>query len=67
MINRLHPVLFCIAFLAVLASIVSVVAQDNYPNRPITLTHGFIAGGNSDVVAFQPRPVFKQASLADVL
>ncbi len=51
MINRLHPVLFCIAFLAVLASIVSVVAQDNYPNRPITLTHGFIAGGNSDVVS----------------
>ncbi|MGZ5896592.1 MAG: Bug family tripartite tricarboxylate transporter substrate binding protein [Xanthobacteraceae bacterium] len=26
-------------------------AQDNYPNRPITLLHGFAAGGNSDTIS----------------
>ena len=49
MIKRLHPLLACAALL--LAGEIPAVAQDNYPNRPITLTHGFIAGGNSDVVS----------------
>jgi tripartite-type tricarboxylate transporter receptor subunit TctC len=26
-------------------------AEDDYPNRPITLVHGFAAGGNADVIA----------------
>ena len=26
-------------------------AQDAYPNRPVTLTHGFAAGGNGDVIS----------------
>lgn len=37
---------------AMLASTGSVVvAQDDYPARPIRLVHGFAAGGNADVVA----------------
>jgi tripartite-type tricarboxylate transporter receptor subunit TctC len=26
-------------------------ADDDYPSRPITLTHGFGAGGNADAIA----------------
>lgn len=29
----------------------TAVAEDNYPSRPITLVHGFAAGGNADVIA----------------
>jgi tripartite-type tricarboxylate transporter receptor subunit TctC len=29
----------------------SAGAQDSYPNRPITLLHGFAAGGNSDTIS----------------
>ncbi len=27
------------------------MAQDSYPNHPITLLHGFAAGGNSDTIS----------------
>lgn len=41
-----------IAALAVALAIpAGAVAQDTYPSRPITLSHGFGAGGNSDTVA----------------
>lgn len=30
---------------------ISASAQDSYPSRPVTLSHGFGAGGNSDTVA----------------
>lgn len=29
----------------------NVRAQENYPSRPIILTHGFSAGGNADVIS----------------
>ena len=29
----------------------TALAQQNYPTRPVTLTHGFAAGGNGDVVS----------------
>src|SRR5262245_216196 len=45
----------CLVSLAVAAitavAATAVTAQDAWPTRPITLTHGFIAGGNSDVVS----------------
>jgi tripartite-type tricarboxylate transporter receptor subunit TctC len=47
----LHPLLACAVLWVSLAGNISAVAQDTYPSRPITLTHGFIAGGNSDVVS----------------
>lgn len=28
-----------------------VVAQDSYPSRPVSLVHGFAAGGNADVIS----------------
>lgn len=39
------------AFGAVLVMNGPAAAQDAYPSRPITLSHGFGAGGNSDTVA----------------
>jgi tripartite-type tricarboxylate transporter receptor subunit TctC len=51
MIKGLHPLLVCAVLWVLLAGNIPVVAQDTYPSRPITLTHGFIAGGNSDVVS----------------
>src|SRR5712692_6296022 len=38
------------AVLVVLAAGERVAAQD-YPSRPVLLTHGFVAGGNGDVVS----------------
>jgi tripartite-type tricarboxylate transporter receptor subunit TctC len=35
----------------VMAGIALAAAQDNYPSRPLLLTHGFAAGGNGDVVS----------------
>ncbi len=40
-----------LAAVVVSASVVVAAAQDNYPSRPILLTHGFGAGGNGDVVS----------------
>ena len=40
---------FLWGFLAALHSN-DLLAQDTYPSRPITLTHGFAAGGNADVI-----------------
>ena len=51
MIKGLHPLLACEVLWVLLAGNIPAVAQDTYPSRPITLTHGFIAGGNSDVVS----------------
>lgn len=39
------------AGVAALAAPSLVLAQAPYPNHPVTLTHGFGAGGNADVVA----------------
>ena len=39
-----------VAALAVLAAS-AAYAQDNYPSRPVLLTHGFAAGGNSDTIS----------------
>ena len=38
----------------------AAVAQDNYPSRSITLSHGFGAGGNSDTVARIIAPVLAE-------
>jgi tripartite-type tricarboxylate transporter receptor subunit TctC len=35
-------------------------AQDTYPSRPVTLSHGFGAGGNSDTVARIIAPVLAE-------
>ena len=51
MIKGLHALLACAVLWVLLAGNIPAVAQDTYPSRPITLTHGFIAGGNSDVVS----------------
>jgi tripartite-type tricarboxylate transporter receptor subunit TctC len=37
-----------------------VSAQDKYPSRPVTLSHGFGAGGNSDTVARIIAPVLAE-------
>ena len=37
--------------LGAVAAATAAIAQDTYPSRPITLSHGFGAGGNSDTVA----------------
>ncbi len=50
---RSVPLITCtiaIAF-ALVAGIDRLAAQDNYPSRPLLLTHGFAAGGNGDVVS----------------
>jgi tripartite-type tricarboxylate transporter receptor subunit TctC len=39
------------AIIAVLTISGSAIAQDAYPSRPITLSHGFGAGGNADTIA----------------
>jgi tripartite-type tricarboxylate transporter receptor subunit TctC len=54
---RLTAAVACIAMLAVPAS---VAAQEKYPSRPITLSHGFGAGGNSDTVARIIAPVLAE-------
>ncbi len=35
-------------------------AQEKYPSRPVTLSHGFGAGGNSDTVARILAPVLSE-------
>ena len=45
------PLALVTCFLVAAAVRTPAAAQEPYPNRPITLTHGFIAGGNSDVVS----------------
>jgi tripartite-type tricarboxylate transporter receptor subunit TctC len=40
--------------------IASAVAQETYPSRPITLSHGFGAGGNSDTIARIIAPVLAE-------
>jgi tripartite-type tricarboxylate transporter receptor subunit TctC len=42
--------MIAVAWLLVLSA-ASVHAQQAYPTRPVTLTHGFAAGGNGDVVS----------------
>ncbi|MGV3633490.1 MAG: Bug family tripartite tricarboxylate transporter substrate binding protein [Pseudorhodoplanes sp.] len=54
---RPTAVAVCIAMLAVPAG---VAAQEKYPSRPITLSHGFGAGGNSDTVARIIAPVLAE-------
>ncbi len=39
------------AFLLLGAAALPAPAQQAYPTRPVTLTHGFAAGGNGDVVS----------------
>ena len=48
------------AFIAVLTGPAGAVAQDKYPSRPITLSHGFGAGGNSDTIARIIAPVLAE-------
>jgi len=48
------------AFIAALAIPAGVAAQDKFPSRPITLSHGFGAGGNSDTVARIIGPVLAE-------
>jgi tripartite-type tricarboxylate transporter receptor subunit TctC len=43
-----------------LASPGAAQAQDRYPSRPVTLSHGFGAGGNSDTVARILAPVLAE-------
>jgi tripartite-type tricarboxylate transporter receptor subunit TctC len=40
-----------VAAVAVLAVGGAALAQDTYPSKPILLTHGFAAGGNSDTIS----------------
>jgi tripartite-type tricarboxylate transporter receptor subunit TctC len=46
--------------IAVLAVPANLAAQEKYPSRPITLSHGFGAGGNSDTVARIIAPVLAE-------
>src|SRR5258707_13195678 len=41
------------AVAAILGTVANLAARadDDYPSRPITLTHGFGAGGNADAIA----------------
>lgn len=48
------------AVIGVLALTATAAAQDTYPSRPITLSHGFGAGGNSDTVARIIAPVLAE-------
>lgn len=48
------------AFVAVLAVPAELAAQEKYPTRPVTLSHGFGAGGNSDTVARIIAPVMAE-------
>lgn len=48
------------AFVAVLAAPAGAVTQEKYPSRPITLSHGFGAGGNSDTIARIVAPVLAE-------
>ena len=39
-------------FLSILTlSPATTAAQDSYPSRPVSLVHGFAAGGNADVMS----------------
>ncbi len=46
--------------LGAVAAATGAVAQDTYPSRPITLSHGFGAGGNSDTIARIIAPVLAE-------
>ncbi len=46
--------------LAAVAATTGAVAQDTYPSRTITLSHGFGAGGNSDTIARIIAPVLAE-------
>jgi tripartite-type tricarboxylate transporter receptor subunit TctC len=48
------------AFGAAFVMTVAASAQDSYPSRPVTLSHGFGAGGNSDTVARIISPVLSE-------
>jgi tripartite-type tricarboxylate transporter receptor subunit TctC len=48
------------ALIAMLALPADTLAQEKYPSRPITLSHGFGAGGNSDTVARIIAPVLAE-------
>ena len=52
--------LFVIAAAALIALALPAAAQDKYPSRPVTLSHGFGAGGNSDTVARILAPVLAE-------
>lgn len=54
---RFGAIAACIAAFAVPAN---AAAQEKYPSRPITLSHGFGAGGNSDTVARIIAPVLAE-------
>ena len=47
-------------WLAAVAATTAAVAQDTYPSRTITLSHGFGAGGNSDTIARIIAPVLAE-------
>jgi tripartite-type tricarboxylate transporter receptor subunit TctC len=58
---RLTAIAALVAALAVPASVAAQEKpQDKYPSRPITLSHGFGAGGNSDTVARIIGPVLAE-------
>ena len=48
------------ALVAALVISAGALAQEKYPSRPITLSHGFGAGGNSDTVARIIGPVLAE-------
>jgi len=48
------------ALVAALVIPAGALAQEKYPSRPITLSHGFGAGGNSDTVARIIGPVLAE-------
>ncbi len=52
--------LFATAAAALIALALPAAAQDKYPSRPVTLSHGFGAGGNSDTVARILAPVLAE-------
>ena len=41
----------CLAAFAALIAVAPASAQGTYPDRPVTLLHGFAAGGNSDTIS----------------
>jgi tripartite-type tricarboxylate transporter receptor subunit TctC len=49
-----------VALAAALTISTGAATQDKYPSRPITLSHGFGAGGNSDTVARIIAPVLAE-------
>src|SRR5215207_4945127 len=59
-VGRKSMHLFVIAAAALIALALPAAAQDKYPSRPVTLSHGFGAGGNSDTVARILAPVLAE-------